>query len=212
MGWIRKWMERRDVGSNLEMIFGGLGRGGMTRDKALQIPMVSASIEYIAGVVARLPIKLYRDEGRGKITEMQNDPRLRRLNDDTGVILSGQQWKKAVVEDYFLDGAAYLYKNMKGNRLESLHYVRPQEVRVRASTDPIFKTADISVRGKPYRDFAFIKITRKTKDGVTGAGIVREESELLKTAYAMLRQEKTIFNTGGNKRGFLRSEYKLSKG
>jgi phage portal protein BeeE len=55
-----------------------------------------------------LPIKLYR-ETDGKSDEVIGDVRTRLLNDDTGDTLDAVQFWKAVIRDYFLGGAGYVY-------------------------------------------------------------------------------------------------------
>src|SRR5690606_29833955 len=73
-----------------------------------------------------------------------------------------------------------------------------------------FKSYDILVSGKTFRDFEFIKLTRKSKDGVTGKGIIAENNKMLSVAYNSLIFEEILVKTGGNKKGFLKSQGRLS--
>ena len=145
----------------------GVLKDNITKVEALNIPSVSACVELITNTVATLPIRLYKDLN-GKVTEVKGDNRTKLLNDETGDTLDGFQFKKALVEDYLLDGVGYAYINRKRNNIKSLHYVDHCNVSINMGIDPIFKSYDILVNGATYRDFEFIKITRKTKDGVTG--------------------------------------------
>ena len=187
----------------------GLLRDTITKVEALNIPSVAGCVELISNTIAILPIKLYKDTG-GKI-EIVEDDRVNLLNDDTRDTLDGFQFKKAIVEDYLLNGAGYAYINKERNNVKSIHYVDYGNVSVIMNVDPIFKSYDIMVNGKTYRDFEFIKVTRKTKDGVTGEGIIKENKEILSVAYNSLVYENVLVKTGGNKKGFLKSQRRLSK-
>lgn len=79
------------------------------------------------------------------------------------------------------------------------------------NSDPIFKQYEINVGGKRFYPYEFFKIFRKTKDGCTNNSIIDENSLILALAYYSLKYENTLVRKGGNKRGFLKSENKLSK-
>lgn len=220
MGIIQQWREYRQfqkelreasVGGLEELLLqAGISTDTITKEQALNIPAVSACVEIISDTVASLPIKLYQDLD-GKVQEVINDDRIKLLNDETGDTLDSFQYKKAVIEDYLLNGAAYTYINRQRNKIKSLHYVDNQSVSIVSNFDPIFKSNDILVNGGTYRDFEFIKLTRKTKDGATGRGILAENNKMLSVAYNSLDFEESLVKTGGNKRGFLKAASKLAK-
>jgi HK97 family phage portal protein len=185
-----------------------IGNTTITKDEAMNIPTVSACVELISGTVASLPILLYKDDN-GKVTEIK-DNRVNLLNDDTGDTLDGLQFKKALVTDYLLDGDGYAYINRVRNEVKSLHYIDNRYITIQMNQDPIFKDYDILVNGRTYREFEFIKIARKTKDGVTGKGILQENNKILSVVYHALLFEELLNKTGGNKKGFLQSQSKLS--
>lgn len=187
----------------------GILTDNITKKEALNIPSVSGCVELICNTVAILPIKLY-EEKNGKVEEIIADNRVSLLNDETGDTLDGFQFKKAIVEDYLLDGAGYAHINRERNKAKSLHYVDYSNLSVNIGVDPIFKSYDILVNGDTYRDFEFIKVTRKTKDGVTGKGIIKENAEALATTYNSLVFENILVKTGGNKKGFLKAQGRLS--
>lgn len=182
------------------------------REKALNIPAVARCVNLISEIVSMIPIKLYKEEvidGKSKTVEVTSDNRPDLLNDDTKDTLNGIQFKRAIVRDYLLDGKAYAYINKKRNTVQSLHYVESQKVQVNKNFDPIFKDYDLIVHGQTYKPF--IKITRASPDGVNGAGIIKENQELLKIAYQTLKFEQNLVTTGGNKRGFVKSKNTLTK-
>lgn len=188
----------------------GILKDEITVTEALNIPSVSSSIELLSNTIAILPIKLYKDGGE-KVEIIRGDNRVSLLNDDTGDTLDGFQFKKAIVEDYLLNGAGYAYIHKERNKVKSLHYVNNKDLAINIGIDPIFKDYDILVNGQTYRDFEFIKVTRKTKDGITGKGIIDENKKMLSVAYNSLQFENILVKTGGNKKGFLKSQRRLSK-
>ncbi len=215
MGLLQDWKEFREYQENREslediLLSSGVGTDSVTIEQALNIPSVSSCDAIISDTVAALPIVLYKKEN-DRITEVKDDNRVALLNDDTNDTLDGFQFKKALTEDYLLDGAGYAYINRDRNKVKSLHYVSSNNLSVNTSVDPIFKNYDILVNGATYRDFEFLKVTRKTKDGVTGKGIVSENNKMLSVAYNSLVFEELLVKTGGNKKGFLQSEGKLSQ-
>lgn len=182
----------------------------ITREQAMNIPAFAGCIRFISETVAGLPVKLYREEDN-KAVEVLGDPRVALLNDDTQDILSGWDFKRALVEDALIDGGGYAYIERERNRVKSLHYVARQYISFLIGTDPIYKSGRILVNGQEYRDFEFIRVLRSTKDGIRGAGILQESPLPLAVSYNMLRYENTLVKTGGNSRGFLKAEKKIEK-
>ena len=82
------------------------------------------------------------------------------LNTDTKDTLTAVEMKKSLVEDYFGKGG-YVYINSRGNKVESLNYIDNSYISVMSNTDPIFKNYNISVNGKEYTMFKFLKMLLK---------------------------------------------------
>lgn len=186
----------------------------INRKKALNIPAVSRCVNLISEIVSMIPIKLYREEIIGnnrKTVEVPDDKRCSLLNEDTKDTLDGVQFKRAMVRDYLLDGNAYAYINKQRNNVTSLHYVDCNDIFISKNYDPIFKDYNISVLGQVYKPFEFIKILRTTKDGSSGTGIIEENNELLMSAYTTMKFEQSLVSTGGSKKGFIKSEKRISK-
>lgn len=185
----------------------------MTFKKAMQLPPVSASIDFISSICARVPIKLYREsiEEEGTRTEeVTDDIRTELLNGNTGDSLNAYQMKKAWVTDYFGEGQGYIFidKNFLGWR--SLRYVEQVNISIDVNSDPIFKDADIFIADKKYFYWDFLRLCRDTKDGFKGKSIIDTNGELITLMYKTMRFEKKLMDTGGNKKGFLKSVTKLT--
>lgn len=182
----------------------------ITKDKALQIPSVASAVNKIAETVAKLPLKLYKNENH-KIVEVTDDKRLFLINKDTGDTLTTVEFWKAIIEDYYLDKGGYIYINKDRGNVKSLHYVDATHVSVINNQNAIFKDYDIYVDGVKYFPHDFIKIFRKTKGTGVSLSICEENSKLLTVTYNSLNFENNLIKKGGNKKGFLKSKNKLSK-
>lgn len=182
----------------------------ITREKALTLPAVSGAVDFICNTVACMPVKLYKYK-QGKITEVENDNRTRLLNGDTGDTLDAFQLKKAMVEDYLLGKGGYAYIQKQRNDVTGIYYVEEKYITVMKNPDPIHKEYEIYVEGNRYEPYEFIKLLRNTKDGASGVGLTVEVSKALETAYQTLLYQLSLVKSGGNKKGFLKSQRKLGQ-
>ena len=195
----------------------------ITREKALTLPCVNGAVDFISNCVACMPVKLYRIKD-DKVEEKKDDPRVKMLNGDTGDTLDGFQMKKAMVNDYLLGKGGYCYIRRNRNDVTGLFYVEDRYITIMKVYQPIFKQYTIYVGGydnqtkevdeKAFGTFMpwqFIKVLRNTTDGASGTGLTVEVSKALETAYQTLLYQLGMVSTGGNKRGFLKSERRLGK-
>ena len=182
----------------------------ITREKALTLPAVAGSVDFLCNMVACMPVKLYRYK-KGKIEEVTNDKRVTCLNSDTGDTLDAFQLKKALVEDYLLGKGGYAYISKSKNDVMAIKYVEERNVSIMKNADPINKSYTILVNGKTYQPYQFIKLLRNTKDGASGVGLTVQVSKALETAYSTLIYQLGLVKSGGNKKGFLKSSRRLDQ-
>ena len=187
-----------------------LGGETITREKALTLPAVSGAVDFICNAVACMPVKLYKYK-QGRVTEVEGDPRTRLLNGDTGDTLDAFQMKKAMVEDYLLGKGGYAYIQKQRNDVTGLFYVEEKYITIMKSADPVHKEFEILVEDNQYKPYEFIKLLRNTKDGASGVGLTVEVSKALETAYQTLLYQLSLVKSGGNKKGFLKSNRKLGQ-
>lgn len=186
-------------------------RGGeLSRQQVLTIPAVAANIDFISNSIASMPVKLFKYKG-GKVEEVENDPRTRLLNCDTGDTLDAFQLKKALIYDYFLSSGGYCYIEKSLNEVRGLYFVQNDYVVVEYNYEPIFKDYSIFVGKNRYKPYEFIKLLRNTETGAYGVSIIQELSTALETAYQTQLYQLGLVKTGGNKRGFLKAERKLGQ-
>lgn len=182
----------------------------ITREKAMTLPSVAGAVDFISNMIASTPVKLYKYK-QGKVESLSNDQRVKLLNGDTGDTLDAFQFKKAMVEDYLLGKGGYAYIRKKRNEFTGLFYVEDIYVTIMKNYKPIFKDYVILVEGQEYKPFEFLKLLRKTKDGASGVGITVELSKALETAYQTLLYQLGLVKSGGNKKGFLKSNRRLGQ-
>ncbi|MCD8208790.1 MAG: phage portal protein [Bacteroidales bacterium] len=180
----------------------------ITAAEAMNIPAFAACVNKIADTVSEIPINLYRTKGDD--VAVVNDPRVRLINDDTGDTLSGVEFKRALTMDYLIGKGGYAYINRQGNKVVSLHYVDCRNVSFQANTDPIFKNYNILVDTRRFLPMDFLKVLRNSKNGYSGSSVINDNQQMLATAYQTILFEKNLVETGGGKKGFLKSTRTLA--
>ena len=185
-----------------------LGKQTLSKREAMNVPAFAACVELIANTVSMIPFYLYR-RGDDEVMRVDDD-RVTMLNDDTGDTMTGVQFKRAMVTDYLTGKGGYAYINKPGTKHRSLHYVREEEISFQHSTDPIFKEYTVLVQGRSYQDCEFLKVLRNSRNGWRGVSVVEESGELISAAYYTQKLQKVLAQTGGNKKGFVRSQRHLT--
>jgi len=183
----------------------------LDRQDALEIPAVSSCVELICNTFAMIPFKLYQESNVNgkKETKEVDDNRVKLINDDTTDVLDGFQFKKAICEDYLLGKGGYAYIKRNRNQFIGLFYVENNYISILKNANPIFKSFDISVNGKSYKNYEFIKLLRNTKDGASGIGLIDEINRALRTAFKRICYEYDLTITGGSRKGFIKSSRHL---
>lgn len=200
-----------ESGTISDILLTAIMRGDkITKEQALTIPTIAANVDLITSIIASMPIKLYK-RVKGKVEEVTNDDRVTLLNSDTGDTLDAFQMKQSFVEDYLLDKGGYIYINRNRNKVTGLHYVDPQYVVINYNFEPVNKSYTVFVEAKQYKPWEFLKLLRRTKTGAFGTGIIAEINDALAAAFQTQLYQLGLVKTGGNKRGFLKSEKKLGK-
>lgn len=216
MGFFNKIFRKRDTNTNVtppidDILLQALLNGEtITREKAMTLPAVAGAVDFISNMIACMPVKLYKYK-QGKVEEVTDDTRIRLLNNDTGDTLDAFQFKKAMVEDYLMGKGGYAFIGKNRNEVTGLYYVENIYISFLKNYKPIYKDYMILVEGEQYYPFEFIKLLRKTQDGAEGTGLCVELSKALETAYQTLLYQLGLVKSGGNKKGFLKSQRKLGQ-
>lgn len=214
MGLFDRFIKTRDRQVDINTVDDVLLRAiisgqAIKREDALTLPAVSGAVDFISGTIASMPIKLYKR--KDKHVEEVDDPRVNMLNGDTGDALDAYQMKKALVEDYLLGKGGYCYIERERNDVVALRYIPDNFISLLRDPNPLEKYYTIFCYDQEFYPHDFIKLLRNTKDGASGVGLTQEVGKALETAYHTLLYQLGLVKSGGNKKGFLKSQRKLGQ-
>lgn len=181
----------------------------MTEEKAMQIPAVSACVEYIGNKVALSPAELFKKTENG--LEKAEDYRVRIMNDEPSEFFDSILFRKMLVKDYLLHGVCYAYKKMAGNRIEELIFIPQRKVQKTWSEDALNRKVRYWIDGVEVPEYQLFRLLRRSEDGINGKGILHENKEELAVAYAQIEFTKDFLDRGGRKAGYLTVEDKITK-
>lgn len=181
----------------------------ITKQRAMSIPVVTKSVNWIASAISGLPIKMYKRTDKGYV-EVYDDYRLPLLNNYSGNCMTANDLKKQLITDLLLDGNGYAYISKLGNKIEKLSYIPTNKLTYTESVDNINKIVNIWVDGKQVQDYNVFRLVNNTKNGVSGIGFVSDCQDLLSTILGSLQYENSSISSGV-RRGFLKSKAKLDK-
>ena len=204
------WFTRSSEGEILADIAEGYAPNNTatkTRQDALSIPAVATSVDWIAGAIASLPIRMYKATDSG-YQEVFDDYRLPLVNQYSGNCMTASDLIRNIITDYLLDGNGFAYVVKRGNRIEKLSYVPPFKLTYTESVDVIDKVLKVWIDSREIRDYDLLRICRHTKNGLTGIGFVSDNQLLLSTILNSLDYENKT-TSSGVRRGFLKSKFKL---
>lgn len=179
----------------------------ITKQEALSLPVVSKSVDWIASVIAGLPIKLLQRTEKGYI-EVYDDYRLSLLNEFSGNCMTANDLKHQLISDLLLDGNCYAYISKRGNKITKLSYIPTNKVTYTESVDSINKIINAWVDGKQVQDYNVFRLVMNSKNGFSGIGFVSDCQNLLNTILSSLDYENSTISSGV-RRGFLKSKSKL---
>lgn len=186
-----------------------LGNDEITKEIAMSIPAVAACVNRIAETIASLEVRLYEKNGED-ITEIEDDPRTKLLNGETGDTLTGYQLKEAMVRDMLLGKGGYCFiRRVRGN-VRSLNYVPCEYITIFKNNDIIFKEYQLEVQGKRYEGHQFIKLLRNSQNGWSGKSIIADSNILFQIVAAEQDYEKHNAATGGARKGFFKAQNTLT--
>lgn len=180
----------------------------VTRKQALSVPAVASALFLISGIIAGIPIKLYRRDGN-TITEITDDERTKLLNIETNSTLGAFETKQAMINDLIMEGACYCYIGKDGNHATSLQYLPKYRVSVLDNGKLIDRTVLFLVDGNYYDNFNIMRAVRNSNDGVHGRGLLDDNATQISSMYNALVYENGVISKGVRK-GFLKSEGRLT--
>lgn len=190
--------------SMFEQVF-GIAKNNITPQDALSIPVVNACLSRISDIIASTEVRLYKKTKKG-IELVNGDKRVKLLNTKIdGGRMSSFEFKKLLINDYFLKGDSYFYIKRKGNVINDLVYL--PNVHVRYNHDVFNKVYHFEAEGRNLLDYQLFRVSRNSTNGVSGKSITEESGLhfliILKTMDRLLKD----VNRGFLPKGF----FKLDK-
>ena len=181
----------------------------ITKEKALTLPAVSEAVDFISSMIACMPVRLFRYK-KNQVEEVKGDIRTKLLNGDTGDTVNAYDMKKNMVRDYLLDIGGYTVIDRNLNEVKALYYVEPIYVSPYINANPIKKYVNFQIGTEIFKRYEVITLLRNSTNGAEGTSLIKEVSKAIETAYTTLLYELGLVQSGGSKKGYLQSEYKLS--
>lgn len=181
----------------------------ITKEKALTLPVVSEAVDFISSMIACMPVRLFRYK-KNQVEEVKGDIRTKLLNGDTGDTVNAYDMKKNMVRDYLLDIGGYTVIDRNLNEVKALYYVEPIYVSPFINANPIKKYVNFQIGTEIFKRYEVITLLRNSTNGAKGTSLIKEVSKAIETAYTTLLYELGLVQSGGSKKGYLQSEYKLS--
>lgn len=180
----------------------------VTRQQALSVPAVASALFLISGIIAGIPVRMYKREGN-TIAEILDDARIKLLNIETNSILGAYETKQAMINDLIMEGACYCYIGKHGNSAESLQYLPKHRVSLLDNGKLIDRQIYYLVDGNYYNNFNIMSAVRNCSDGVHGRGLLDDNAMHISSMYNALVYENGVISKGVRK-GFLKSEGRLT--
>src|SRR5699024_8967197 len=146
--------------TSIDSFFGG--ESGLSEQQALEIPAVASSIDLIAGSIAQLDFYLIHEKD-GDNERIEDDYRLNLLNKQPNENMDAFTFKRTIVKDYLLYGAANAVIEKNLNSVSSLHLLPTKDITtqvyVRDGYKKYSRTYLNSVSGKySFEDYELLKV------------------------------------------------------
>lgn len=182
--------------------------------EAMQIPAFEACLNLISNTISQLDFRLIKKEN-DDIIDIDNDYRLKLLNQEPNEEMSSVTFKKALVKDYLLYGEGIVKIDRDLNEIKSLYYLPADKINTRVFTyDGYKKFSKVTLTNEygmtEFNDYELMRVLRNSPDGFRGFGILEENIPLLRTALKELNYSNTIFNNGAMPTGILSTPNKLT--
>lgn len=187
----------------------------VTEDQAMTVPAVASSVELITSSIAQLPVYLYKQDASGKVEKIE-DRRVFLLNNEPNDLMNGYNFKKSIVKDYLFHGASYTKVEKVRNDVTALYTLPVEWLTVTRYRALGYKyTASLKLNyGDATEDFLpeeLISVLRDSKDGITGQGVLQNNSEVLQLAIDEQDYTQSILKNGALPIGILKSASRLTE-
>lgn len=199
--------------SSTRDVFDFLSGSRITKSVAIKIVALNCGINLITDSIANLPIFLYKRDKDG-IKETIDDYRNDLLNLENEKHSTAFNMKKCLVTDYILHGNGYLDIWKENGKIKSLIHIPVNEISIQTNNSYNRRSIIYSYHywGMRREFHEVLNLVRNPDiDAVEGVGILKEGSEMLRTAKNLDVYSKNVFENGFFAKGIVESDKVLTK-
>lgn len=204
--------EERAYSTNITSFYGLTSIG---KEEVMKIPVVQSILEVISGTIAQLPIYLYKDNGDGSITRV-DDYREKLLNDEPNSMQNAYNYKKNMVIDILLGGGSYSYIDKARNEILGLYNLNTDNLTVKLYKKASYKVedADIILNGdcgqEIFKPHELLICLKDSKDGITSKGALYYGKDIFNVVSEEMKYSESIYRNGALPLGVLQSKSRLT--
>lgn len=169
----------------------------VTTESALGVPAVWGAVNFLAGTIAGLPLRVYRRTGQGRDRVTGSVASL--LHDAVNDGMSSFDWRKYTFEQCFTGGRAFtlIERNPSGTPI-NLFPLDPAHMKVRRERGVKWYELHEEGRVKRYEPAEIIDLPFMLRsDGLTHRGPIASNRDILGLAIAATRYGSRFFENGG---------------
>lgn len=164
--------------------------------------------DLICSSISSLPIYLYKEED-GNILKINNDYRLKLLNDNPNLAETASEWKEKLVEEILVNGVGYSFIDKKGNKINSINSLKSNSTQKKSFKNDYgvvthiaydFNLNSVRVNDVDYDNVLRVKYG---KGAINYSNIINNLLELVET-------EKTLLENITSPSGILKTQGRLS--
>lgn len=164
--------------------------------------------DLICSSISSLPIYLYKEEN-GNILKINDDYRLKILNDNSSLSETANEWKERLVEEILTHGVGYSFIDKKGNKINSINSLKTNSTQKKS-----FKNENGVVTHITY-DFTLngVRVNNVDYDNILrvkyGKGVINY-SNIINNLLDLIDTEKTLLDNITAPSGLLKTQGRLS--
>lgn len=194
------------------------GKKVLSEKDILSIPAASASIEIITNAVSDLPIVLLHDVDSKQGKEpVEDDYRLKLLNESPNATLSGSNFKKRIIKDLLLFGASKNYVRYSDDgTVEAIFPLDMEKLTTNVYSENGYEffgvdTLMTNTGTTDFYDELLFSVLKDTNDGIIGRGVIEGNEDTFQLALRQLEYESNLVGNGAMPTGMLTTDQRSIK-
>lgn len=184
----------------------------VTADSALKVSTVLACVKVVSEDLAKLPLNLYKTDGKGSREKQREHPVFKLLRRKPNRFQTAYNFKNFMEAEKMLEGNAYavILRDGRGNPVELIPQ-QSRNVAVLESTDgELFYDLGGNKGIAPAEDIIHLR-NSLSRNGKTGISSIKLMAETIGLAAAAEKHGAAVFGNGASPGGYLKFPGKLDK-